>query len=95
MSTVHRLNARNRTGYQRILYFREPPAGARRYTVSGNILCEQYAEFFSGKGVSSTGFPPLQGSLFYTVREIHSIRLYRRDREAVLIYGKQSGIAEV
>ena len=50
--------------------------------MSGNILCEQYAEFFSGKGVSSTGFPPLQGSLFYTVREIHSIRLYRRDREA-------------
>lgn len=95
MSTVHRLNARNRTGYQCILYFRESPAGARRHTASDNILCEQYAEVFSGKGVGSTGFPPLQGSLFHTVRAVLSIRLYRRDREAVLIYGKQSGIAEV
>ena len=46
-------NARNRTGRQKVSNYREPSDGARRYSFSVNILCEQYAEF-SGTGKESS-----------------------------------------
>jgi len=51
---------RTEQGYLNHLYDRELSAGARQYTVSGTILCEQCTEFYL---VGVTGILPLFRSL--------------------------------